>query len=45
MYTPLPLLWHPEESERSKSERAHRRWRQAEAARELTRRRRTSPRR
>ncbi|HLQ82041.1 MAG TPA: hypothetical protein VK103_00780 [Bacillota bacterium] len=36
----LPLAWHPRESELSKSRRAHRRWRQAEALRSLARRRR-----
>jgi|GEM_PF-6981503 len=45
MYAPLPLQWHPHESERSKSERAHRQWRHAEAARELIRLRRETAKR
>lgn len=40
--THLPLQWHPQESERRKSERAHRQWTLNEAARTVVRRRRTS---
>lgn len=36
----MPLAWHPHESERSKSERAHRSWLESEVLKSLAPRRR-----